>query len=70
MDQVRIYYDRSGNTLSVWFGDPNEEYTCQETGEEVILMKSREGRVIGFEKLNYVVSAPDHLNFAFETISS
>ncbi|HID64968.1 MAG TPA: hypothetical protein EYP49_19790 [Anaerolineae bacterium] len=33
-------------------GGPSNEYICEETGEEVILMKDQMGRVIGFEKLN------------------
>jgi len=26
MDKLRVYYDRTGNTLSVWFDDPKKEY--------------------------------------------
>ncbi len=51
MDAVKIYYDRNGSTLTVWFGDPETEYVSEETGDEVILMKDKEGKVIGFEKL-------------------
>ena len=69
MEQVRVFYDRVGNTLTVWFGDPQDEYICQETGDEVILMKDRTGRVIGFEKLNFSVPASEPLRFAFETMS-
>ena len=53
MAEVKVYYDKLGNTLTVWFGDPNQEYICEETGDEVILMKNKSGVVIGFEKLNY-----------------
>lgn len=70
MAQVKVYYDQSGNTLTVWFGDPNEEYVCEETGDEVILMKDSSGQVIGFEKLNFLVSKPSHLQVAFETVSA
>ena len=69
MEQVKVFYDRAGNTLTVWFGDPQDEYICQETGDEVILMKDRTGRVIGFEKLNFSVPASEPLRLAFETIS-
>ena len=69
MDKVKVFYDREGNTLTVWFGNPVEEYICEETGEEVILMKDKSGRVIGFEKLNYSVPAEKELNFSFETIT-
>ena len=52
MEQVQVFYDRVGNTLTVWFGEPREEYICEETGDEVILIKDRNGQVIGFETLN------------------
>jgi len=69
MDKVKVLYDRVGNTLTVWFGNPLEEYICEETGEEVILMKDKAGRVIGFEKMNYSVPADKELNFSFETVT-
>jgi len=69
MEKVRVFYDRVGNTLTVWFGDPQDEYICEETGDEIILMKDQTGRVIGFEKLNFSVPAPEKLQFAFETVS-
>ena len=40
------------NTLDVWFDDPEKEWASEETGDDVILKKDRNGRVIGFEKLN------------------
>ena len=54
MDKVRVYYDRLGNTLTVWFGNPQKEALCEEIGDDVILVKDRRGRVIGFERLNYL----------------
>lgn len=56
MDKVRVFYDRQGTTLTVWFGNPQDEYICEET-------------VIGFEKLNYSVPTDKHLHFSFETVS-
>jgi uncharacterized protein YuzE len=53
MARVKVYYDRQGNTLTVWFGDPQQEHICEETGDEVVLMKDKSGQVIGFEKLNF-----------------
>lgn len=55
MEKVRLYYDSKGNTLNIWFDDPQREYICEETGEEVILVKDRKGKVIGFEKLNFLM---------------
>jgi len=70
MAQVKVFYDQTGNTLTVWFDTPQNECICEEIGDEVILMKDTSGRVIGFEKLNFVVPKPAHLQVAFETISA
>ena len=70
MARVKVFYDKKGNTLTVWFSDPKEEHMCEETGEEVILMKDISGRVIGFEKLNYSLSEAEKLHIAFETVAA
>jgi uncharacterized protein YuzE len=54
MEKLRVYYDREGNTLSVWFDDPKKECVCEEADEDMVLVKDRAGRVIGFERLNYL----------------
>jgi Protein of unknown function (DUF2283) len=54
MDKLRVYYDRKGNTLSVWFSDPSKEHVCEETDGDVVLIKDRRGRAIGFERLNFL----------------
>ncbi len=69
MAQVKVYYDRIGNTLTVWFGNPEDEDEVEETGEEVILMKDKQGRVIGFEKLNFVLGQAMPFRVAFETVA-
>jgi uncharacterized protein YuzE len=70
MAQVKVYYDQAGNTLTVWFDDPLKEYIAEETGEEVILMKDKSGRVIGFEKLNFSVAKLDPLKISLETLAA
>ena len=69
MAEIRVYFDREGNTLTVWFGNPEEEYVCEETGEEVVLMKDKKGKVIGFEKLNFVEVETERVKVAFETVA-
>lgn len=56
MDKLRVYFDREGNTLTVWFDDPKKESVCEETDDDVVLLKDRRGRVIGFERLNYLTA--------------
>jgi uncharacterized protein YuzE len=54
MDKLSVYYDREGSTLSVWFDDPKKEHVCEESDDDMILVKDRKGRVIGFERLNFL----------------
>jgi len=48
-----VYYDQTGNTLTVWFDDPKKESICEEIEDDVVLMKDQCGRLIGFERLNF-----------------
>ena len=64
MAEVKVVHDREGQTLTVWFTDPKQEFVAEETGDEVVLMKDRSGRVIGFEKLNFSVPESDSLSVA------
>ena len=67
MAELKVFHDREGKTLTVWFVDSRDEYVCEETGEEVVLMKDRAGNVIGFEKLNFSVPDPEPLSVSVET---
>jgi uncharacterized protein YuzE len=69
MAEVKVFYDRTGNTLVVWFGNPQDEVEAEETGDEVILMKDQQGQVIGFEKLNFLPPSVTPVRVAFETIA-
>jgi hypothetical protein len=68
MAEVKVFYDRDGKTLTVWFTEQSLEYVCEETGDEVVLMKNRAGRVIGFEKLSFSVADSDSLHVTLETV--
>lgn len=67
MAHVRVFFDREGKTLTVWFTESSREYVCEETGEEVVLMKDADGHVVGFEKLNFSIPLSDSLQLALET---
>ena len=54
MNPIKVLFDRTGNTLNVWFDDPQKEHVSEETSEEVILVKDKDGKLIGFEVLNYL----------------
>jgi uncharacterized protein YuzE len=70
MAKVNVFHDSTGNTLVVWFGNPEEEVETEETGNEIVLMKDKNGKVIGFEKLNFLSQAEESVRVAFETFAA
>ena len=66
--KIKLFFDPVGNTLTVWFGDPDQEHLCEETGSDVVLMKDHTGQVIGFEKFNFVPLGTDMPLVSFETM--
>ncbi|WP_414546520.1 DUF2283 domain-containing protein [Nostoc sp. CCY0012] len=69
MAQVKVFHDKTDNTPLVCFGNPEDEYEVEETGDEVLLMKDQDGKVIGFEKLNFISTASESVRVAFETFA-
>ena len=57
MKPIKIFFDKVGNTLNVWFDDPAKEAVAEETSEEIVIVKDKKGNVIGFEVLNYLLSS-------------
>jgi hypothetical protein len=68
MDKIKVIHDAVGHTLTVWLDDPAKEHVCEETAEELVLMKDATGRVIGFELLHYQPSESPELGLAVETV--
>lgn len=67
MEKIKLIYDAAGHTLTIWFDDPEKESVCEETSEEIVLMKDADGKVIGLELLGY--RSPDgSANLAVETV--
>ncbi len=66
MEQIKVYYDETGRTLTVWFDDPLEESFSEAIGDDIVVMKSVTGKVLGFEKLNVHYQHPSQVRVAFE----
>ncbi len=66
MDEIKVFYDRTGNSLIVWFDDPQKEAIAEEFDEDVVLMKDKDGRVIGIERMNFKQVESGKLRWAFE----
>ena len=51
-NEIKVIFDKTGNTLDVWFGKPRKA-VCEETEEGFIVKKDiKTGEVVGFEKFN------------------
>ena len=59
MERIKVIHDTVGHTLTIWLGDPKEEYVSTLTDDEVVVMKSREGKILGFEVLHYQPAEPE-----------
>jgi uncharacterized protein YuzE len=54
MTNAKLVFNKEGNTLDIWFGNPKKEAINEETSEEMILKKDRKGKIIGIEILNFI----------------
>jgi uncharacterized protein YuzE len=68
MKKVKVFHDKKGNSLTIWFDDSNKEEVCEEIGEDTVIMKDKDGHIIGIEKLNY--SIPYSKNLPIEILSA
>ena len=68
MEKIKVIINRESNTLDVWFDEPEKEFICEETGDEVILKKDKDNRIIGFEKLNLFKNK--NLNIPVEVLTT
>ena len=59
MERIRVIHDTVGHTLTIWLGDPKQEYVSILTDDEIVVMKSRDGRILGFEVLHYQPTDPN-----------
>ena len=68
MEKIKVIINRESNTLDVWFDEPEKEFICEETGDEVILKKDKDNKIIGFEKLNLLQNK--NLNVPVEVLTT
>jgi len=68
MEKIKVIHDVVGRTLTVWVGDPKQEYISEETADEVVHMKDKNGRIIGVEVLNYDSADTGESGIAVESV--
>lgn len=58
MAQIKVIHDPVGETLTVYWDDPEHEEVCEEIGHGLILIKDAQDEVIGFERLYFKSKSP------------
>ena len=67
---IKIIHDPVGETITVYFDNPENAEICEETGEGVILIKDKNDNIIGFEELYFKVGENVNPIFQLETNSA
>jgi hypothetical protein len=68
MAQIKVIHDLMGETLTVYWDDPEHEEVCEEVGQGLILIKDAQGEVIGFERLYFKPKTnPQELGMVLQT---
>ena len=58
MAQIKVIHDPVGETLTVYWDNPEHEEVCEEVGHGLILIKDAQDEVIGFERLYFKSKTP------------
>lgn len=53
MAKINLIHDNIGKTLTIHFSDAKEEFISELTDDEIIIMKNKDGKVIGLEILHF-----------------
>lgn len=53
MAALKLFHDKVGKTLTVWFDEPSRETIAEELGDGLVVMRDEADRAIGFELLSF-----------------
>ena len=71
MAHIKVIHDPVGETLTIYWDNPEREEICEEVGNGIILIKDAQGEVIGFERLYFKPKeAPHELGVVLQTATS
>jgi hypothetical protein len=71
MAHIKVIHDSVGETLTVYWDNPEREEICEEVGNGIILIKDAQGEVIGFERLYFrPKDASQELGVVLQTATS
>lgn len=62
--EIKIYIDPYGNTLNMWWGNPEDSFISEEAEKTYdVIVKDKEGRPIGLEKIGFFPEEVDPLKY-------
>ncbi len=64
---IKLVHDSVGETVTVYFDNPEKSDVCEEMGDGIILIKDKDNNVIGFEKLYFKLEENVSPVFQLET---
>jgi hypothetical protein len=71
MAHIKVIHDPIGETLTIYWDDPEREEVCEEVGQGLILIKDNQGEVIGFERLYFKPkTAQQELGVVLQTVKA
>ena len=71
MAHIKVIHDPIGETLTVYWDNPEREEVCEEVGDGIILIKDIQGEVIGFERLYFKAkTTPQELGVVLQTVAT
>ena len=53
-EKIKIYIDPYGNTLNMWWDDPQKSHISEEAKySSDVMIKDKKGKIIGLEKIGF-----------------
>ena len=65
--EIKIYIDPFGNTLNMWWGNPEESFISEEADKTYdVIVKDKRGKPIGLEKIGFFPEEIDPTKYLSE----
>jgi len=63
-EEIRIYIDPWGNTLNMWWGNPEDSFISEEAENTYdVIVKDKRGKPIGLEKIGFFPEEIDPVKY-------
>ena len=62
--EIKIYIDPYGNTLNMWWGNPEDSFISEEAEKSYdVIVKDKRGKPIGLEKIGFFPEEIDPVKY-------